>query len=216
MAELEDYNNQKSESLIHPIGRLFWNFIQKIGLILILAIFIRYFLIQPFIVDGASMEPSFHNQEYILVDKLTYRLTSPRRGDVIVFHPPSQQTDSFIKRIIGLPGETIEIQNSRIIVNGQPLNEPYLSYSDQLTELEDGLTTLERTLGSDQYFVMGDNRGHSKDSREIGAIPKENIIGRAWLILYPLDNLALITTPRYPTTNSSATPSVATLPQNSF
>ncbi len=184
----------------HPVTLGAWlsvfEFIKTVGFILVAAFLIRHFLIQPFVVDGASMEPNFHNQEYILVDKVTYRLREPQRGDVVVFHPPGR-TDSFIKRVIGLPGERIDIQGHQVSINGVALNEKYLPTFSSLSSEEE--SSFSRILQKDEYFVMGDNRDQSKDSRELGPIGKERIIGRSWLILYPIQNVSVVQQPRYTT-----------------
>ena len=139
---------------------------------------IRYFLFQPFLVSGASMEPNFKQGEYLLIDEISYRFRKPQRGEVIVFKSPKDPSTYFIKRIIGLPGETIEIEGGGVrIYNlqfpvGMSLKEEYVS---TLTQGE-----LNVPLKKSEYFVLGDNRDHSSDSRSFGTIPKENIIGRAW------------------------------------
>jgi signal peptidase I len=169
-----------------------WELIRFAIIVLIVAIGLRVFVAQPFIVSGASMIPTFTDRNYLIVDELTYRFKEPARGDVIVFHPPGQERGVYyIKRIIGLPKETIKISNGKVtIVNsehpdGLTLNEPYLenlSYE----------TTTDRTLGDNEYFVMGDNRPASSDSRSWGTLPKQNIVGRAFLRLMPLKNISVL------------------------
>jgi signal peptidase I len=165
-----------------------------VAMIVFFTVGIRIFLVQPFVVDGQSMEPTFQNQEYILVDKLSYRLREPERGEVVVFHPPGR-VDNFIKRIIGLPGDTVEIRGHNIYVNGTQLEEDYLDSSLYQTILPETDTTI--TVEPDNYFVLGDNRDHSKDSREIGQIPKGNLIGRTWVVLFPVRNIHLVNRPTY-------------------
>lgn len=172
--------------------------LKTIGFVLVVAFFIRQFLVQPFVVDGMSMEPSFSNAEYILVDKISYRFVPPQRGDVIVFHPPGQQ-DNFIKRVIGLPGEHVQVEGHMVLVNGQKLSESYLRSTDQLSIATDITRPFDRILTADEFFVLGDNRDHSRDSREIGPITKDRIIGQARLILFPIDKLAIIAPPTYAT-----------------
>jgi signal peptidase I len=159
---------------------------------------IRYFLFQPFIVSGESMSPNFESGDYLIVDEITYRFSSPQRGDVVVFNTDFIQGyrgQRFIKRIIGLPGETIQIQNGKVDVlrDGKSvvLNEKYLSNTLQT----DG--NINVTLGSDQYFVMGDNRQYSYDSRRWGILPRQYIIGKALFRVFPLANIAALTTPSY-------------------
>jgi signal peptidase I len=128
-------------------------------------------------VDGFSMDPSLANGEYILVNKLAYRLGEPARGDIVVFSFPLDPEQDLIKRVIGLPGETVSIQDGQVSVNGIPLDEPYIAASP----LYNGTWVV--TDG--QLFVLGDNRNESKDSHEWGLLPMENIIGKAVLIYWP-------------------------------
>ena len=168
----------------------------KIALIaLVIVLPIRYFLFQPFIVKGESMAPNFENGDYLIVDEISYRFSEPQRGDVIVFNYPKDKTQRFIKRIIGLPGENVQIKDGNVsITNGQntiQLDEKYLpndlkTYGDVAT-----------TLGKDEYFVMGDNRDYSFDSRSWGVVPRENIIGKAFLRIFPLATLSAISHPVY-------------------
>jgi len=142
---------------------------------------IRYFLFQPFVVKGASMEPNYHSGDYLIIDEISYRFNEPQRGDVIVFKYPLNQKERYIKRIIGLPGETVEIKDGQIFINGRAaaLDEmPYLS--EDFIKTWKNLTNMPaRQLSPDQYFVLGDNRNYSSDSRVWGNVPEENIIGRA-------------------------------------
>lgn len=128
-------------------------------------------------VDGLSMNPTLQHGEYILVSRLAYKMGEPERGDIIVFGRPTDQRQELIKRVIGLPGETISIQNSEVMVNGIPLEEPYIAQSP----IYDG----EWTIGEGQLFVLGDNRNDSSDSHQWGLLPIENVIGKAMLIYWP-------------------------------
>jgi signal peptidase I len=130
-----------------------------------------------FRIEGQSMEPNLHDGEYVLIDKISYRLHSPERGDVIVFVPPSNERD-YIKRVIGLPGDTVEIRGGQVYVNGTALDEPYLH---NLTNAD----MPARAVEEGRYFVMGDNRNNSSDSRSFGAITPQSIVGRAWLVYWP-------------------------------
>lgn len=170
----------------------------KTGVIVfIIAFCLRYFAVQPFIVDGESMMPNYVNNEYILVEKISYMTGVPKRGDVIVFHYPGNPSISYIKRIIGLPGETVKIENNTILVindknpNGVILEEKYLP-GDTLTFAEGTQTgAYSITIPADEYFVMGDNRQHSSDSREWGLLSKANVIGRSWLTILPTKNFGI-------------------------
>ncbi len=164
------------------------DFFKTLFLVALAAFLIRYFLVQPFIIEGNSMEPSFHDGEYLLTDKLSYRFRLPERGEVIIFHPPENPGVSYIKRIIGLPGDTVEIRGGKVIVNGKILTEPEISGPTETTDVR-GLKTV---VGPDSYFVLGDNRSHSRDSREIGTIPKVNISGRVWFVVLPIKDFGLV------------------------
>jgi len=158
-----------------------------------LALFIRFFIAAPYVVSGASMDPSFHNWHYLIVDRLSYDFGEPHRGDVIVFDLPEEGGRSLIKRVIGLPGETVILRdNSVVIVNdthteGFTLKEPYLDPANL-----GGPNTMRVTLGEAEYFVLGDNRRVSADSRIWGTLPREQIVGRAFVRLYPLSEISLL------------------------
>ena len=147
-----------------------------ISLLIFFAVYL--FLVQPHRVKGESMVPTYKDGELLLVEKVSYRLYKPSRGDVIVFKAPGQTKVDFIKRIIGLPGESVKLQDSKIYINGKRLNE---SYEKQLTAGD-----VELVLGPDQYYVMGDNRGGSSDSRVFGPIQRNTIEGKAWFVYWPL------------------------------
>lgn len=165
----------------------FFDFIKTIAVIIALAFVIRVFIIQPFIVEGESMEPTFKTKDYLITEKVSYRFRPPQRGEVVIFNPPDRTSENYIKRIIGLPGDQIEIKGGNIYINKEKLIEPYLTSIDKtLVAQKEGYTTV---LQDDEYFVMGDNRSHSRDSREIGSIPKQNVVSKVWFRLLPLDNI---------------------------
>ena len=151
---------------------------------IIIVVPIRMFIAQPFIVSGASMQETFQSGEYLIVDQVTYHFEKPARGDVIIFRYPKDPSKYFIKRIIGIPGDVITIQNNVVTITnaahptGLILNEPYVKSMR-------GVINLEETLGEREYFVMGDNRDESSDSRIWGVLPEERIVGRALLRLLP-------------------------------
>jgi signal peptidase I len=151
---------------------------------------IRIFIAQPFIVSGASMFPTFENRDYLIIDEISYRLREPERGEVVVFKYPKNPKQFFIKRIIGLPGETVRIANSRVTItneehpDGFVLDESFLD--EEVITLGDNIAV---TLEAGEFFVMGDNRTRSSDSREWGALPEDMIIGRAWLRLFPFKHI---------------------------
>lgn len=158
-------------------------------LALVIVVPFRMFVAQPFIVSGASMAPTFETGEYLIVDRATYHLEQPQRGDVVVFRYPGDPSKFFIKRVIGLPGETVQLENGVTTIEKNEgdiaLEEPYLVRD----RTDEGLTI---TLSNDEYFVMGDNRGASSDSRTWGPVPRENIVGRAYIRLLPPSHFGVL------------------------
>lgn len=159
---------------------------------------VRYFLIQPFYVKGASMEPNFHDHEYLIINEILYRFDQPQRGDIIVFRYPKDPSQYFIKRIIGLPGEKIKFKDNKIYVYNDQLKN-YVELSEEVYLSEDVETThrgkSEFELGPDEFFVMGDNRDASLDSRGFGPVPRRLIIGKAWVRGWPFDKITIFKTP---------------------
>ncbi|MEX0672869.1 MAG: signal peptidase I [Candidatus Paceibacterota bacterium] len=157
---------------------------------LIIVVPFRIFIAQPFIVNGQSMAPTFDTGEYLIVDQLSYQLNNPHRGDVIVFRSPEDTSTFFIKRIVGLPGETVEINRGDVIIhnaehpNGILLDEPYVKHTK--------IDSLRTSLKNDEYFVLGDNRQASSDSRSWGPLERELIQGRPLIRLFPLQELNLL------------------------
>jgi len=164
--------------------RLVREIIETIVLTLLMFLIIR-FAIQNFNVDGMSMEPNLHDKELILVDKWTYMFRAPARGDVIVFIAPPNPSMDYVKRVIGLPGDVITIRNTTVIVDGVTLNETYVAPQNQGNMFAyKNITNL--VVPANDYFVLGDNRAVSSDSRDWGFVPKANIIGRAAFVYWPL------------------------------
>lgn len=166
----------------------------KVALIaLVIILPVRYFLIKPFYVNGASMEPNYFNSEYLIIDEISYRLHEPARGEVVVFHYPPDPKEYFIKRVIGLPGERVAVKDGQVTVfnqnnpEGVTLEEPYLEPEVRTAGEADV------TLGPDEFFVLGDNRNASLDSRRFGAIKKQDIVGRTWLRGWPIDRVGVLT-----------------------
>lgn len=176
-----------------------WEVCKIVLISLAIIIPIRYYLVQPFFVNGHSMDPNFHDKDYILVDKLGYRLNPPKRGDVIVLKYPEDPSEYFIKRIIGLPGETITVKNNTVTIFNKQNPDGFVL--DEHTYLPSGITTpgdLTYRLDDKDYFVMGDNRPNSSDSRRWGALHESFIAGRAWIRLWPLDDVGGISHVTYP------------------
>lgn len=185
-------------SLFLKILRLFFNLIKGFFALLLIFFLFRYFLIQPFIIDGDSMQPNFSDKEYLLVDKITYKFTSPKRGDVVILRPPNRPDAFYIKRIIGLPNEKIVMEGKKIVIynekneDGAELIEPYALNQTKST------TKIIQVLQKDQYFVLGDNRDNSTDSREFGPVPRKDIAGRAFFAVFPLSKFGFIPRIKYP------------------
>ncbi len=172
----------------------FWEVMKVVVIALLIVIPIRIFLFQPFIVRGSSMEPSFHESDYLIVDQLSYRFRDPERGEVVVFQYPHDPFKRHIKRIIGLPGEELVVQEEKILItiDGEEtvLSEDYLPRPIPMGREE-------VSLGEGEYFVMGDNRGASFDSRNWGPLPEENIVGKVLIRISPFSAFAFVEAPDY-------------------
>lgn len=202
--------------------RFLWELFKTVGLLLIATIIFRFYLLQPFLVKGISMEPNFHEGQYLIVNEIAYHLGSPKRGDVVVFkHPepacndfigknyinrvflsnilPDAPCVNYIKRVIGLPGETVVIRDGKIIIKNSQHPEGFQLKESYIIQDLETLGNQTRTLGKNEYFVLGDNRepNASSDSREWGPLPKTHIVGKVWLILYPPNQAGTIKSPSY-------------------
>jgi signal peptidase I len=166
------------------------DFFEAFVVALIIALPIKFFIASPFIVVGASMYPTFENGNYLIVDKLVYRFNAPKRGDVVVFNPPFTSSEYFIKRIVGLPGETISVDGNKVKITNKDNPNGFILPESYVSSERAGIKDV--TLGDDQYFVMGDNRAVSSDSRVWGPISKEEISGRVDLQLFPLTKIGLM------------------------
>ena len=168
----------------------FWEVIKIFILALVIVLPIRFFLFQAFVVKGASMEPSYHGGDYLIVDEISYRFHNPQRGDVIVFHYPFNPQARFIKRVIGLPGEIVKIEKGQVkIYNDKFPQGKILDESSYLGKNSFTSKDLEIVLGGSQYFVMGDNREFSFDSREWGPLERKYIIGKVRVRLFSFERL---------------------------
>jgi len=167
-----------------PVWLLLRELLETIVLSLVIFLLIRL-VIQNYRIESHSMQPNFYEGEFILVNKLAFKLGEPTRGEVIVFHNPGNVEEDYIKRVIGLPGDEVTIREQTVFINGQPLAEPY-----DTREFNDSFGP--QTVPPDHLFVMGDNRGNSSDSRRIGPIPEELIVGQAWLRVWPFDKWGII------------------------
>jgi signal peptidase I len=159
--------------------------VETILFTLLIYVLIRTFVFENYRVVGRSMEPTLENDQFLVVSKLDYRLHDPQRGDIIVFRDPRAEDRKLIKRVIGLPGDTVEISNGFVSINGQMLDEPYIKSPGRYTEVP-------QPIPEGQYFVLGDNRNNSSDSHNWGTLPKEMIIGKAWLSYWPPGRWGLV------------------------
>jgi signal peptidase I len=174
-------------------------------LVLTLIIFwvIQSFVAQPYRVQQESMETTLEPDQYVLVDKITPRFDTYKRGDIVVFNPPQnwvqQNGQPYIKRVIGVGGDTIELKNGAVYLNGTKLIEPYVYQVDGKAQPTEDLIGAKRwVVPRDDVFLMGDHRGNSADSREFGPVDVKAVIGRAWLRYWPIDTLKILDTPRHP------------------
>ncbi len=170
--------------------------LETITFVASLFIVVYLFIVQPNQVKGGSMEPTFFSGDYIFTSKITYKFRDIERGDVIVFKAPSNPKIEYIKRVIAIPGDTVVIRGSNVIVNGQTITEEYIAAPTNLFDssiVKDGQTI---SIGDDNLFVMGDNRPKSSDSRDFGPIHENSIIGQVFYRYFPMDRMQFITNPR--------------------
>ncbi|MCX6737896.1 MAG: signal peptidase I [Candidatus Parcubacteria bacterium] len=163
-----------------------WEIVKISIIALIIVVPIRVFVFQPFFVSGASMEPNFHDYDYIIVDEISYRLGAPSRGDVIIFYNPNDMNKRLIKRVIGLPGETVKITDGQVFIKNGEGNFYVLDESKYLSDKTKTAGYVETNIGENEYFVLGDNRTVSLDSRSFGLVKKDLIIGKDAFRLWPL------------------------------
>lgn len=185
-----------NQDIVRKIFKGTVELIKTLATVFIIAFLLKTFVVQTFIVEGQSMEKAFHTGEYLLIDKISYRMTNPKRGDIIVFVPRDDSEKSYIKRVIGLPGEKLKIEPHKININDRVIDE-----SSYLGSFVGGITKADEKysvdLNDNEYFVLGDNRDNSRDSRVIGPVHKEQITGRAFIVLYPFNNFGLVKLPSY-------------------
>ncbi len=175
---------------MNVLGTAFREIVTFVVLALVIVVPIRLFVAQPFVVEGESMHPTFETGDYLIVDQLSYRFNDPKRGDVVVFRYPNDEKVFYIKRVIGLPGETVRIDKG--ITSVIRTDGTTLVLDESYVVLEDVTYTKSQTLGEGEYFVMGDNRPHSSDSREWGVLPERDIMGRAYVRLLPFKGIGVL------------------------
>ena len=177
--------------------------LETLALTLVIFFVIQTFVAQPYKVQQQSMEQTLEPEQYVLVDKLTPRFDTYKRGDIVVFTPPEDwvQEDGtpFIKRVIGVGGDTIEVEGGGVLVNGTSIEEPYVYSEDGVPQVTEADPDQARwTIPEGELFLMGDHRNSSADSRAFGPVPADNVVGRAWLRYWPLDTFGVLETPTYP------------------
>jgi signal peptidase I len=179
------------------LGSFFLDTLEVVVFAIGVFFFIYLLIMRPHKISGQSMMPNFPDSEYLLTEKVTYYFRSPARGDVVVFAPPVSDTDEFIKRVIGLPGERVMVKGGQVYINGKVLNEPYFKdpvITNEGSFLREGE---EYLVPSGEYFVMGDNRSNSSDSRYWGSIKKKAMSGRAWIVYWPVSRAGVVKNPSY-------------------
>jgi signal peptidase I len=189
--QLQKGVDKRNETLAGASFYRLVDFILYSVFVLLLALAIRAVVFEPVRVDGPSMNYTLENNDYMLVDKLGYAFSPPKRGDVVILFYPNQTENTYVKRVIGLPGDTVRIEQGRIYINDELINESYLSV--ELSGNHDGVYIVPE----DEIFVMGDNRPISLDSTRVGTMKIERVIGRVRAILFPLKNIKLIKRPSY-------------------
>lgn len=183
--------------IVKKLGSFFLEVIQVVVFAIALFLFLYLLVLQPHKIKGNSMQPNFPNQEYLLTDKVTYRLEDPKRGDVIVFKAPGTDGDEYIKRIIGLPGERVSLKNGKVLINSVELSEGYINSSIYTNPGIFLRANQEVVVPKSSYFVLGDNRPFSSDSRSWGFITRDDITGRAWIVYWPAKSAGRIELPNY-------------------
>lgn len=181
---------EKHETQEKTTAQSFWELVRFVIIAIIIVAPIRILIAEPFVVSGSSMIPTFENANYLIVDKISYKLSNPERNDVVIFRYPNDRKKFFIKRIIGLPNETLDIKANVVTITnsehpkGFDLEEPYVkNIANNTTHFE---------LKNDEYFVMGDNRSGSSDSRYWGAVKRELLIGKAFIRLLPMNKISIL------------------------
>jgi signal peptidase I len=174
------------QSKLPPGARAFFDWMVVIVVALLVAFLVRTFVIAHFVVEGESMYSTLDTGDRVFVNKLSYRLHDPNRGDVVVLHQITGASErDLIKRVIGLPGETVEVRNCTVLIDGRVLDEPYLDPEVVTPTNCGGDFVLDGVVPADHVFVMGDNRGGSQDSRVIGPISEDDLVGRAFVVFWP-------------------------------
>lgn len=197
--ETNNQNNQDTNktNALSAFGLFVWDLVKILILAVVIIVPFRMYIAEPFMVSGHSMLPNYHDKDYLIIDRLSYHFREPQRGEVIVLKFPKDTSQYYIKRIIGLPGERIYCEQGKILIinsekNQKILEEGYLPNGTKTDNCKPA-----QTLGSNEYFVLGDNRGASSDSRVWGILPKDDIVGKVWLRAFPLNDFGFFNNPAY-------------------
>jgi signal peptidase I len=191
---MSEMDQEKGAQTANHFKSELWEWVKALLVALGLVLVIRWFLFAPFIVEGPSMEPNFHTGERLIVNKIIYSIRAAEHGEVVVFHATKEK--DYIKRVIALPGETVKVDEDKVYVNGQLIEEPYLKEAVDEAEKKGVSYNVrnyaEHTVPEGTIFVMGDNRSNSYDSRDIGFIQYDQIVGRADIVFWPINDLQLV------------------------
>ncbi|MFH1030345.1 MAG: signal peptidase I [bacterium] len=186
-----DFPDDNNKSFIAKTFSFIFELIKTVIISLAIILPIRYFIIQPFYVKGASMEPNFYDKDYLIINEFTYRVSAPQRGDIVIFKNPRNTKEFFIKRIIGLPNEKIKIYDNKIFLHNTEYPDGAMIEEIYLPEGSDTRGNEIVELEENEYYVLGDNRNHSLDSRVFGPINKDLMIGKVWVRGWPLDKFTV-------------------------
>jgi signal peptidase I len=183
--------------MMRKLGAFFLDILEVVVFAIAIFLFVYLLVLQPHKIKGDSMQPNYPDGEFLLTDKVTYRFGEPKRGDVVVFQAPNIPEEEYIKRIIGLPGETVSVKDGGVYVNGERLNETYLTSTLYTSSGVFATEGKELIVPADNYFVLGDNRPASSDSRAWGFVSAEKINGRAWVVYWPPENVGIVNAIEY-------------------
>ena len=188
----EEWFNKLEKKKKNSVATFIFELIKVVLISVAIVVPVRYFLIQPFLVKGASMEPNFHDKEYLIINEIGYRIDPPQRGDVVVIRYPKDPKQYFLKRVIGLPNETIKINDGEVFIYNSENPQGFRLEESYLEEGVDTYGAIDVSLKGNEYFVLGDNRQFSLDSRIFGTVDKNLIVGRAWIRGWPFSKFGMI------------------------
>lgn len=197
LEDIVDGANPKDADFWSSVGKFTIEILKVVLIAVAIVLPVRFFLVQPFYVKGASMEPNFFDYEYLLIDEVSYNFNDPVRGEVVVMHDPLHPSQFFIKRVIGLPGDTVDIKDGSVKIMDENHPDGVVLAEDYLGEGMYTRGSVHVTLTENQYFVLGDNRDASLDSRVFGPVDEDLIVGRTWVRAWPFDRLTTFEAPDY-------------------